>query len=110
MTSLGAFRGLGFVGYDNLQKVYVATWMDTLSTSCMSSKGSYDESSSTFTLIGDFSVPGGERYKQKQVMTVLNPDRYVVTMYLTGPDGVEFKTGNLEYTRSIKRVTAAGTK
>lgn len=110
MSSLGAFRGLGFLGYDNLQKTFVGTWMDTLSTSCIISKGEYDQSTSTFTLTGDFTVPGGERFKQKQVMTVLSPDRYVVTMFLAGPDGVEFKTGNLEYTRAIKAVTAVNPK
>jgi hypothetical protein len=110
MSSLGAFRGLGYLGYDNLQKTYVGTWMDTLSTSCIVSKGAYDQSTSTFTLTGDFTVPGGERFKQKQVMTVLSPDRYVVTMFLAGPDGVEFKTGNLEYTRALKKVTTVSPK
>jgi hypothetical protein len=106
MASLGAFRGLGYLGYDNLAKCYVATWMDTLSTSCLTSRGSFDEAKASFTLTGDFTGPGGEKFKQKQVMTVLSPDRYIVTMYLTGPDGVEFKTGNLEYTRSVRTVTS----
>lgn len=109
MASLGSFRGIGFLGYDNLQKMYVGTWMDTLSTSCFVSKGSFDDSKATFELSGDFTVEGGEKFKQKQVMTVLSPDRYVVTMYLTGPDGVEFKTGNLEYTRSVRKVSVAPT-
>ncbi|HYD00922.1 MAG TPA: DUF1579 domain-containing protein [Phycisphaerales bacterium] len=107
MASLGSFRGLGYLGYDNLAKRFVATWMDTLSTSCMSSTGSFSEEKATFTLSGDFTGPGGEKYRQKQVMTVLSPDRYTVTMYLTGPDGVEFKTGNLEYTRSVRTLSGA---
>lgn len=110
MASLGSFRGLGFLGYDNLQKTFVGTWMDTLSTSCFMSKGNFDDANATFTLTGDFTVEGGEKYKQKQVMSVLSPDRYVVTMYLTGPDGVEFKTGNLEYTRAAKKVSIAPVK
>jgi hypothetical protein len=110
MASLGAFRGLGFLGYDNLQKSFVGTWMDTLSTSCLMSKGAFDESKATFTLSGDFTVEGGEKYRQKQVMTILSPDRYVVSMYLAGPDGAEFKTGNLEYTRSSRKVSIAPAK
>lgn len=110
MASLGAFRGLGYLGYDNLAKTYVATWMDTLSTTCLVSKGTFSEEKATFTFAGDFTAPGGEKYKQKQVMTVLSPDRYTVTMYLAGPDGVEFKTGNLEYTRSVRATTNVSAK
>lgn len=107
MASLGSFRGLGYIGYDNIARCFVATWMDTLSTACLTSKGSFDEASATFTLSGDFTAPGGEKFKQRQVITVLSLDRYTVTMFLTGPDHVEFKTGNLEYTRSIRTITNA---
>lgn len=110
MASLGAFRGIGYLGYDNLQKSFVGTWMDTLSTSCIVSKGAFDQNRATFTLGGEFTAPGGAKFTQKQVITILSPDRYVVTMYLTGPDGVEFKTGNLEYTRSIKSITNASVR
>lgn len=110
MASLGSFRGLGYLGYDNIARCFVATWMDTLSTACLTSKGSFDEATATFTLSGDFTAPGGEKFKQRQVITVLSLDRYTVTMYLTGPDHVEFKTGNLEYTRSIRTITNASAK
>lgn len=107
MASLGRFTGLGYIGYDNVAGHYVSTWMDTLSTTMLSSKGSFDKDRSALTLSGQFAVPGGATFSQRQVITVAGPDRYTVAMYLTGPDGVEFKTGDLEYTRAVRAVTTA---
>src|SRR6266498_4296234 len=33
------FSGIGYTGYDNIKKQYVGTWMDTMSTSVMTSAG-----------------------------------------------------------------------
>ena len=38
------FNGIGYTGYDNIRHTYTATWMDSMSTSMMTSSGDPDAS------------------------------------------------------------------
>ena len=53
------FKGRGTEGYDNVQKKFVATWIDNMGTSIMMMNGTYDEASKTFTYTGEYEpMPG----------------------------------------------------
>lgn len=112
MATMGRFSGIGYLGYDNIKQQFTATWMDTLTTTCLNSAGSFDEATSSFTLTAKITPAGGAsgEFTQKQVIRVVSPDKYRVTMYLAGPDGAEFKTGELEYTRAVVTYTNADKK
>ena len=43
------FQGLGFTGYDNHPKKYVGVWIDNMTTSIMTSSGTFDAGGKTFT-------------------------------------------------------------
>lgn len=95
----GPFAGIGFTGYDNSQQKYVATWMDTMSTSMMQMTGTYDPATKTLTMTGSFDMPGMGKLNARHVMTEKDPDTYVFMMFHSGPDGKENKEGEITYTR-----------
>src|SRR5206468_1017807 len=43
------FRGLGLAGYDRTKKKYTGMWVDSMSTAIMTSEGTYDPATKTFT-------------------------------------------------------------
>ncbi len=99
MPSLGRFEGLGFFGYDNAKGKFVTTWMDTLSTTAMTSHGLFNENAGSFTLTGSFTGTDGVTYTQRQVVTVQTRDSYTIALTLIGPDQVETPSGTVTYTR-----------
>lgn len=109
--SFGPITGIGYLGYDIAHKRYTASWIDTLSTGMVMSFGEFDEARNTFRLSSLIQTPGptredgtpgpGLRLEQTQIIRIVNPDAYQVTMTLTGPDGKPFQTGTLQYTRVV---------
>jgi hypothetical protein len=97
-----AFSGLGYVGYDRAARVFVASWMDTLSTSAVHSTGAYNAQLGRIVLTGSFVAPGGERLTQKQVIELdgsaaEGARAYTVRLSLIGADGRETPTGVVRY-------------
>jgi hypothetical protein len=92
------YRGMGVSGYDNAQKKYVGTWIDTMSTGIMRTEGEYDEKTHTFTETGVASTPEGEA-KMKMVSKYVDNDKFIFTMYEIQPDGTERKSLEITYTR-----------
>lgn len=93
------FSGLGYTGYDNVTKQYVATWMDTMSTGLMISNGTAD-GENTYTYASSMSDPiSGKSAEMKTKVTVLGKDKHVMEMWAPSPDGKEFKMMEITYTR-----------
>lgn len=93
------FKGIGYTGYDNGQKKYVATWMDTMSTGMMTMTGTFDEATKTMTMQGTCDMPGMGETKFRHTTVEKDPNTVVFTMYRTGPDGKEIKEGEITYKR-----------
>ncbi len=93
------FEGRGTWGYDNVSKKYQGTWTDTTVTSIMTTEGTCDASGKVFTMTGEFSDPMGGKVKQRQVITVKDDNTHTMDFYMTGPDGKEFKSMEMTYTR-----------
>jgi hypothetical protein len=87
------FQGLQIVGYDNLQKKHITFWIDNSSTAFFLSTGSRDESGKVITDTGERPDPmTGGVIKVRAVNTLVNKDEFTYELYMTGPDGKEFKS------------------
>jgi hypothetical protein len=95
------FTGVGFTGYDNVKKKYVASWMDSMSTALSTMEGTFDTSGKVLTTFGkmdDFTT--GERNKTiKYVIRVVSPDKHVFEAYDQVGTKSEFKAFEITYTR-----------
>ena len=58
-----AFSGLEIIGYDNLLKRYVFSWMSTMGTGTFIMEGIADADGKTITLKGKHAEPGGGRMR-----------------------------------------------
>src|ERR1041385_4629053 len=95
------FSGIGYTGYDNVRHMYVGTWMDSMSTSMMtSSGGDPDPSGKTWRFAAMSMDPvSGESVNFDERMTLLDNDHQIFEMYGPSPDGANFKMMELSYTR-----------
>jgi hypothetical protein len=92
------FSGVGYTGYDNFKKKYVATWMDTMGTMIMVSQG--DAAGKTLTMSSTIDdVITGKSTAVKSEIKIVDADHH--TMEMWGPDstGKPFKTMEIVYTR-----------
>ncbi|MBI4718462.1 MAG: DUF1579 domain-containing protein [Planctomycetes bacterium] len=95
------FEGLETLGYDNMKKKYVSTWMDSTCCSIMLSYGTYDPSSKSFTFSGEYDNPmTGQTVKSRNVIKLTSPDSHSFEMYDTPPGGKEYKSLEVTYTRA----------
>jgi len=105
-TTLGTFNGetfhgLGLMGYDNLKKVYVGTWIDNFGTAILVSEGRYDAATKTYTF---HSKSPDLMYANAYVPTRaterwIDADHWVMQSFAPGPDGKEFMGMEIEYAR-----------
>jgi hypothetical protein len=95
------FSGIGYTGYDNIRHMYTGTWMDSMSTSMMtSSGGDPDPSGKNWRFVASSMDPvSGEAVNIDERMTLLDNDHQVFEMYGPGPDGSNFKMMEITYTR-----------
>jgi hypothetical protein len=96
------FEGLGFTGYDNLRQEYQSVWFDNMITGMMRGAGSFDAATKTLTDTGDFSCPmTGETHRwYRSAWTVVDADHTTYESYSRTPEGQEFKSMEIRYTRA----------
>lgn len=94
------FEGLGYLGYDNYKKVYVGVWMDSMGTGLMLSEGTVDAGGKVFTFTSEMDDPvSGKKLRFRETLKVLDGGKLLTEMFVTGPDGKEFKNMEIVYTR-----------
>jgi hypothetical protein len=94
------FEGEGCTGYDNLKQAYVSTWVDNMGTGVMTSEGKWDAAAKTYTWQGEYmDAVTGQPKKIRMVEKIESPDKHTVEFFDKGPDGKEFKSMELVYTR-----------
>ena len=95
------FQGRGLTGYDNIKKKYVSSWIDDAATSILYSEGSYDAASKTFTYSGDTpDCMAGKYVKSRTVDKMVDADHWTMQMYSPGPDGKEYMSMEIAYSRA----------
>ena len=95
------FVGIGYTGYDNIQKSYVGTWMDNMSTQMMVSKGSVDAGGKTMTFKSSMSDPmSGKTMPVTEKIMVTDENHHKMESWMPGPNGKMFKMMEISYSRA----------
>ena len=93
-------EGISTLAFDNAKKVYVSTWIDNMGTGMMVGEGPWDEASKSVTIKGKMVNPAtGKEEDFKEVFSIVDNDHQVMKMYCNGPDGKEFQTMEIKYSR-----------
>lgn len=87
------FEALEIMGYDNLQQKYITFWIDNTSTAFYQTTGVRDTVTKIVTETGDWPDPmTGGTIKVRATTKMISPDEFIYEMFMTGPDGKEFRT------------------
>lgn len=92
------FQGHGVSSWDPAKKKFVSIWTDSTEPSPALMEGSYDAKTRTMTLLGE-NMMMGQRMKMREVLTLKDADHATFEMFVTGADGKEMKTMQMDYTR-----------
>lgn len=96
---MGAFRGMGVSGYDNVAQEYVATWIDNMGTGILITRGQRD-ANGVLEMRGEYADAMGQgQVPLREVLREVSPDEKHFTMYETR-DGTERMLFELVYTRA----------
>lgn len=98
----GPFNGMGITGYDNVQKKYVSSWIDSMGTGIMTSTGTCDGAGKVFNWTGEyFDAVSGKKETYRMVTRVVDDTKHVFEMWSKNPQsqGKEFKMMEITYTR-----------
>lgn len=92
------FEGTGITGYDNVKKQFTSAWIDNMGTMIVTSTGSYDAATKTFTYSGEFEMAPGMSSKFRQLIKYVDNDHHRMEWYENMGAG-ESKTMEIEFTR-----------
>ncbi len=90
------FEGFGLTGYDNTTKEYFSTWIDTMGTGIMLTRGQMDDSGN-IVQTGSVPTPDGP-LPVRTVVSPVNNDKSSYTMYMDMGAG-EMKVMEIENIR-----------
>jgi hypothetical protein len=93
------FEAIGYMGYENIQKKYVSSWMDSMGTGIMPAEGVLKPDNSIEFLAQYPDAISGKMMKFKEILRIHSQDHYSLEMYITGEDGSEFKNMEAHYRR-----------
>ncbi len=97
------FRGIGFIGFDRGHKKWETVWLDSMDTAMKDSKGTYDESTKTWTFKNEGTCPiTGKPLKTREVLHIVNNNEQQFDMYRQLGDEKEFKALEVIFTRQNK--------
>jgi hypothetical protein len=95
------FRGMSCTGYDNGKQKWCSAWIDEMSTGLMASEGPGDDAGKNVALSCQMYCPQTKGLiTVREVMKLVDADTMTIEMYGPGPDGREFKTMEIKYTRA----------
>jgi hypothetical protein len=96
------FSGMQLMGYDLFQNKYAGIWIDSMSTCFYPTTGTLDASGKILTETGMWPDPmTGGAQKVKIVTTMMGPGKYRWEMFMPGPDGKEFMSMAIMYTKAM---------
>ncbi len=95
------FLGMDIVGYDNFRKQYISLWIDNMSTSFMTARGTMNAAGNELQMRGaNDDIMTGEKDKPfKTVTRIIDVDTMVYEIHTPGPDGEFFKSLEVTSTR-----------
>jgi hypothetical protein len=93
------FHGQGITGYDNFRNEYFGTWIDSMSTGMMLTKGQVEGNVWTYTGSMDDTM-AGKTVQVIEKITLHGSDHHVMEMWSPAPDGEMFKSMEIHYRRT----------
>ena len=95
------FEGISTVGYDNGRKVYVSTWIDNMGSGIMLMEGTWDDATKSIAFKGTCTDPSsGNVMNVRETFKIIDDKTQMMEMYMPGPDGKEFKTMEIKFTKA----------
>ncbi len=91
--------GIWTIGYDNLLKRYISTWIDTMSTQIFIMDGTASADGKTITLNGQHAEVGGGHMTHRAIWKIVDSNTQEFIMYGTYHGGKEMKMMEVLYTR-----------
>ncbi len=96
-----AFVGRGYWGYNFSSKLYEGFWIDNASSMIQTETGSVDATGKIWTMLSEFQSPqDGKTIVKRTVIRLIDQNHHSMESFMTGPDGREFKTMEIQYVRS----------
>ncbi len=90
---MGSFRGLGFIGYNNVDGQYEFAWLENMSTAIAFGTGSYDPDAKVMSFRGTHRDPlTGRVIYSTSKMDLSSPGLQRYVGYSIGADGKKFKS------------------
>lgn len=94
------FNGISTVAYDNHKKEFISTWIDNMGSGIMVMKGTWDEATRTINFKGTSTDPGTKKDMEvRETFKLVDDNTQDLDMYVKMPDGSEFKTMHIRFTR-----------
>ena len=91
--------GIWTIGYDNLLKRYISTWIDSMSTQIFIMDGTASADGEAITLTGQHAEVGGGHMTHRAIWKILDSNTQEFIMYGTYHGGQEMKMMEVLYTR-----------
>lgn len=96
------FEGVSTVGFDNVKKAYISTWIDNMGTGIMVMEGKYDAKTKTINFKGKQVDPvSGKELEMRENFTFVDDNTRKMEMYQKPLVGKEFKTMEIVFTRKM---------
>lgn len=93
-------EGIGIVGYDNYQRMYVGCWADSLNTQMLSMRGTLSPDGKTMTMYAEMDEPMlGIRGRMTKMVTHFVSDDHTRFEIFDLAAGDNYKVVEIEYTR-----------
>lgn len=91
--AMGAFNGLGYIGFNNVDGRYEYVWMEDMSTSIAFGTGSYDPEAKVFQWNADYRDPAtGRVIDCVNKLEISSPSHHTYLGYQIGANGKRFKS------------------
>ncbi len=94
------FEGMNILGFDNMKKQFISTWIDNQGTGIMILQGPWNETTKTINLTGvQTDAKTGKEKNIHETLRIIDKDRQVLELFEPDVDGKDFKTLEILYTR-----------
>ena len=94
------FEGVSTIGYDNVRKVFVSSWVDNMGTGMIYLEGTWNEATKSAEFKGKATDPmTGKSVDTRQVVKIVDDNTQIMEQYTTPPGGKEYKSMEIKFTR-----------
>jgi hypothetical protein len=95
------FEGQGTTGFDNHRGLFETTWIDNMGSGIIKLEGFWNGANKTINLKGRMVDPSTATIKSiRQTIKIIDDNTQIMEMFTREPDGKEFKTMQIKYTRA----------